>query len=127
MSIKQAKNITDNEFIQKVRAAMNIMGWFIPVTDEQLEKAEQRLATDLTNLPTDLQDPYAVFDGDNAKSSAANPDSPMVTEFLEETEALAWAARKGQSIPSDIRDKMWRDRNKIEEQAQNNSSGPEDL
>ena len=126
MSVKPADPVANRKFIGKVRAAMYHLGWLIPVTDEQLEAAEQRLDTDPIDSLPDLQNPYALFRTAEGETRQAQRRSSVPPAFQTEPERLAYAAREGQSIPDDIRDKMRRDRNKAEDRASNSPSAKED-
>ena len=107
----------DREFIGKVRAAMQDRGWLIPITDEQVEKAAQQLEANPIELPPGLQDPYAIFDPNQAEVRIPRPHSQQPPKSSEEEKLLAWAAREGGAIPDEVRDQMRRDRREAERKA----------
>ncbi len=98
----------------------------MPITDEQLEAAEQRLDSDPIDCPPDLQDPYALFSTAEAATPKAKRRSLLSSAFHEEAGTLRYAARKGQSIPDDVRAKMRKDGKEADNQAQTSSSAKED-
>ncbi len=98
---------------RQVYEAMRSLGWIIPTTEEDVERAEALLSKEIIELPEDLRDPYAIpasMDSD-CPPSDHNPS----TGDAEVEENLARAAREGGVIRPEIEQRMRQDRQAAEQ------------
>lgn len=124
---------SDADLLAQVRAALRCTGDLLPITDEEVEQALNHIESRdedpaATSQQSELSDPYELF-----RSGRANPSSgssaPMrlVKEPGEEstnarddvsqpTMAIAAREREGDEIPTEIREKMARDRSEAEQE-----------
>lgn len=109
----------DADFIEKVRVAMRQLGRLFPLTDEQVEKAEEVYESETDVSFPGMSDPYELF-RHGCKSSdmrlVSGGNSTQATDKHVE-QSLAMAAREGGEIPEEVREQMTRDRRAAEREA----------
>ncbi|KPK85459.1 MAG: hypothetical protein AMJ81_03545 [Phycisphaerae bacterium SM23_33] len=101
--------------------ALKSMGWAVPEAEDEVRRAEAELAQSPAALPESLADAAAVFE-----ARAGGPDEARVVSFPAEAASedhLARAAREGGPIPSEIEERMRRDREAAERELEKDHDG----
>lgn len=96
-----------------VREAMLRLGWVVPVTPDEIARVEAELEGEDMELPPKLRDPYAVFDA----AERPCPSDPVTPTNDDVVECLARAAREGKEISPEVEQRMCRDRERAEREA----------
>jgi len=94
-----------------VRAALTVMGWAPPTSEDHVADVEARLRDEPVELPARLADPAAVLGSPEpeAKTTVLHlPDAPDIDA------TLARAAREGGTVTPEIEEIMRRDREAAE-------------
>jgi hypothetical protein len=97
---------------RRVFDAMRSLGWIIPTTDEDVERAESMLAKEVIDLPDELKDPYQTLEGMTSDCPPFDPAPVLSDAGVEEN--LARAAREGGIIRPEIEQRMRQDRQAAE-------------
>lgn len=105
-----------DRLLEQVASALRSMGWLLPVREHEVADAEAELAASPVALPPSLQDPAAVL----SPIARAGAVEPTVLEFpgspaVDAT--LSRAAREGGRLTPDIEERMRRDRQAAEAEA----------
>jgi hypothetical protein len=90
-----------------VYEAMRSLGWIIPTTEEDVERAEALLSKENIELPEELRDPYAILASMDSNCPPSSVESIPAATAIEEN--LARAAREGGAIQPEIEQQMRRD------------------
>jgi len=100
----------------EVREALALMGWVAPQREEEVARAEEELAEHPAGLPEELRDAAAAFEReDDGGEVILGPLPSSASAYLDAT--LARAAREGGEITAEIEERMRRDREKAEREA----------
>jgi hypothetical protein len=102
----------DPELAAQIDEAMAAVGWRVPVTDDEVARAEEELATAPVAMPDVLADPARVF------AWPGREDAPRVIAFPADAEAdtaMSRAAREGGRLTPEVRETMRRDRQAAQE------------
>jgi hypothetical protein len=109
-------------FLNEVRAALRRTGRLLPATDEEVEQALDASKASDEDLEAHLSDPYELFrtGEEEASPSRSSSTGPYIQSDVQDEvdESMALAAREGEDIPPEIREKMSRDREEAEENQQ---------
>jgi hypothetical protein len=108
---KVAQELSDAEAERLLYQTLLELGWLVPQTMAEVERAEKRLGQTPIELPSVLQDPFAVLDD---KVPNRSPVLPTPTIDQTTVENLACAARNGGDVPPEIQALMERDRKRAE-------------
>jgi hypothetical protein len=98
---------------RRVYDAMRALGWIIPTTEEDVERAESMLSKEAVPLPEELKDPYQTLEGMDSDCPPFDPEPAAVNAEVEEH--LARAAREGGVIRPEIEQRMRADRQAAEQ------------
>lgn len=110
------KRKSDEEICGEVRAALAAMGWILPLSEAEVARAERELAEEAVTLPDGLRDVAAVFEGEEREGEVIlGPLPSSGSPYLDAT--LARAAREGGVITPEIEERMQRDREAAEREA----------
>jgi hypothetical protein len=96
---------------------MCVHGSFLPVTPEEVQRAEEQEDVRTIQLPERMRDPYRVLD-EIDRAVEVRIVVPPATD-LAASQNLAQAARDGKEIPSDVLAKMRADREAAEREQDN--------
>lgn len=99
---------------QHAYEAMRLLGWIIPTTEDDVERAEAMLTTEKIDLPQQLKDPYQLLESLDSDCPSFDPEPVAADVDVEEN--LARAAREGGTILPEIEQRMRRDRQAAEQQ-----------
>ena len=86
--------------------AMRSLGWIIPTTEEDVERAETALSKEEVELPEELKDPYQTLESIDSDCPPFESEDLPVDAEVEEN--LARAAREGGVIWPEIEERMQR-------------------
>ncbi len=104
MTMKKKVNIQEIDFEVYLDNALKSHGYLFPETDEQTSIFEENM--DLVSVPEDLDSPDFVFISKRRTLKRA----PIIIDNSEGEKNWAIAARDGKDIPSDILEKMKKDK-----------------
>ena len=96
---------------KEVFAALRRLGWTMPVTTTEVERAEQELEQHPVTLPDSLRNPDSVFQRLHNPEPANNGDTSSLNDCEQN---LARAAREGGNISPETEQQMQRDRDTAE-------------
>jgi hypothetical protein len=96
-------------------SALQSVGLTIPMTEEQVGRAEVEINEAAVRLPERLTDPYRVLD----EQSSLSPSMPLAPQDVDSgvVAELARAAREGSAIPASVEAAMRRDRDAAERES----------
>jgi hypothetical protein len=97
---------------QLIYDAMQSLGWLVPLTPEEVARAEMALALDPVELPESLRDPAAILD----EQSKERTSFPCPAGESAAAEQLARVAREGGAIPPEVEARIRKDRERAERQ-----------
>jgi hypothetical protein len=95
--------------LRDVHEALKSAGWAMPQSEDDVRRAEGRIAESPAALPEALRDPAG------AVERAARPEPLALPPGRQAAENLARAAREGGEVPPEIEEIMRRDRRAAEE------------
>jgi hypothetical protein len=102
----------EGELLRRIADAMTAMGWLTPVTEGDVERAEQRLAGRIG--AGEARGNAAPANGPDSPSSGLVPAPPPGWAGPRRSADLARAARNGRPLPPDVLQAMRRDRDRAE-------------
>lgn len=102
--MKKVADMHDAEFEHYVSKSLKSLGYAFPETDEQMTVFEKRISTQ--SLPKEFQSPDFVFN--NERKTPVNSFQNQINEVAESNWAIA--ARDGKSLPTEILNKMKKDK-----------------
>ena len=116
MSRSRRRKQDDEEMGGEVREALSLLGWVLPQREEDVAFAERDLAEHPVALPGELGDAAAVFEREDDEGEVVLGPLPSSADaYLDAT--LARAAREGSEITAEIEERMRRDREAAEREA----------
>jgi hypothetical protein len=95
--------------------ALRALGWLVPQSLADVERAEQEMLANPLPLPEVLADPYQVFE--NLEQSRRPVLKLQVPSTPAVEDALARVAREGGQISPEVEEQMQRDRRAAEQKA----------
>lgn len=105
-----------------VREALSLLGWVVPRREQDVALAEEALTARRVALPEELRDAAAVFEReDDGGEVVLGPLPSSASAYLDAT--LARAAREGGKISPEIEERMRRDREAAEREAEEQMEG----
>ena len=116
------KRKKDEEIGGDVRATLAAMGWILPLSEAEVARAERELAEQGVMLPEGLRDVKAVFEREEREGEVVvRPLPSSGSPYLGAT--LARAAREGGEITPEVEERMRRDREAAEREADEHGKG----
>ena len=116
MSRSKRRKQDDEEVGGDVREALSLLGWVAPQGEAEVARAEEELAEHPVRVPEELRDAAAVFGReDDGGEVILGPLPSSASAYLDAT--LARAAREGGEITAEIEERMRRDREAAEREA----------
>lgn len=106
------KNLnSDNSFELELKKSLNSFGFLFPTTDSEVEAFEKEFDINSIELPKSLQDPMEILKRGRIKT-VVKKEATIIN--MNTATNMKMAARKGESIPQEVLDKMKHDRENTE-------------
>lgn len=108
----------NSDLLDQVRSALRKTGRLLPTTDEEIDQALSTIDTEREEIEASLSNPRKLFRTGKSTSGTEVPEFPTQKHSPDQDEiedSLAVAAREGEEIPPEIREKMDRDRKEAEQ------------
>jgi hypothetical protein len=109
MSLDQFEKIE-----REVFKTLERLGWSIPLSEDEVARAEKEQEKNPVELPKGMEDPTRLLEKIKTSPPVVT-NSPSVPKFTEEN--LARAAREGGEITPDVEERMRQDRKEAEDQS----------